>query len=122
MPTPALDKEGYLVDPNDWSEDWARETARALDVDLTDEHWQAIRFMRAFYDEQRVPADARFVMRHLSETRGAKRAGSRECAAHAFGAQAERRRQGLRCLDKRPSFASPAPPRHRVAVSHRQEA
>jgi len=71
--SPAVDGEGYLVDPGEWTEDWARETARAMKLDLTPEHWEAIRFMRGFYDERRAPADARFVMRHLSESRGADR-------------------------------------------------
>ena len=73
MATPTLDADGYLVDPGEWSEDWARETARGLDIALTDEHWAAIRFMRAYYEEHQVPADARFVMRHLAQTRGASR-------------------------------------------------
>jgi TusE/DsrC/DsvC family sulfur relay protein len=88
MPAPQLDKEGYLLEPSDWSEDWARETARAMDIDLTDEHWDAIRFMRAFYDEHRVPADARFVMRHLTETRGAQRNRLFELFPYGYPGQA----------------------------------
>jgi tRNA 2-thiouridine synthesizing protein E len=64
---PSLDVDGYLVDPGEWSEDWAH----AMNVALTAEHWEAIGFMRKFYDEHQVAPDARFVMRHLSETRGA---------------------------------------------------
>jgi len=70
---PSLDTDGYLVDPSEWSEDWARATANAMNVTLTAEHWEAIGFMRKFYDEHQVAPDARFVMRHLSETRGAPR-------------------------------------------------
>ena len=103
---PAVDDDGYLIDPGEWTEDWACETARAMGVDLTPEHWEAIRFMRTFYDEHRVPADARFVMRHLRDSRGADRnrlfelsptviqvrpARSPACAAPASGAPAEAR-------------------------------
>ncbi|MGO9392366.1 TusE/DsrC/DsvC family sulfur relay protein [Rhodoblastus sp.] len=73
MIAPELDVEGYLVDPSAWSEDWARETAKRLQVDLTEDHWEALRFMRAFLDERQVAPDARFVMRHLSQTKGAGR-------------------------------------------------
>ena len=73
MNAPSLDVDGYLVDPGEWSEDWARATANAMNVTLTAEHWEAIGFMRKFYDEHQVAPDARFVMRHLSETRGAPR-------------------------------------------------
>ncbi len=68
-----VDADGYLTDPDAWSEDFARETASVAGIELTEGHWAAIRFMRAFYDEHRVPADARFVMRHLTETRGGGR-------------------------------------------------
>jgi len=69
----SVDSDGCLVDPDALTEDWARETARAMGIELTPEHSDAIRFMRKFYEEDRTPTDARFVMRHLSETRGASR-------------------------------------------------
>ena len=86
--SPVVDSEGYLVDPGDWTEDWARETARAMGIDLTPEHWQAIRFMRAFYDEHRVPADARFVIRHLSDRSGADRNRLFELFPYGYPGQA----------------------------------
>jgi len=68
-----IDAEGYLTDPAAWSEEWARETAERLQIELNEDHWEALRFMRAFLEEHQVAPDARFVMRHLSETRGAGR-------------------------------------------------
>ncbi len=70
---PEVDVDAYLADSGDWMEDWASETALATGVVLTPEHWDVLRYMRAYYEEHRVPADAGFVMRHLSETRGAAR-------------------------------------------------
>jgi len=69
----AVDDEGYLVDPADWSEAVALELARREDVVLTDAHWAVIRFMREHYEQHRVAPDARFVIRFLAETRGADR-------------------------------------------------
>jgi TusE/DsrC/DsvC family sulfur relay protein len=84
----AVDNEGYLVDPDAWTEDCAREAARAMGIELTTEHWEAIRFMRAYYEEHRVPADARFVMRHLTETRGASRNRLFELSPYGYPGQA----------------------------------
>lgn len=70
---PQTDAEGYLFEPADWTEGWAIEKARELGVDLTEDHWATLRFMRAFQEEHQVAPDARFVIRHLSETRGAGR-------------------------------------------------
>ncbi len=42
-----VDAEGFLKDPNQWTEALADEIARANGVEeLTDRHWQVVRFMR----------------------------------------------------------------------------
>ena len=45
-----LNDEGFFVDPGQWTEDMAPELARREGIEeLTDAHWQVIRFMRAEY-------------------------------------------------------------------------
>ena len=68
---PATDDEGYLIDPGEWSEQLAVLLARQEDIDLTDAHWDAIRFMRDHYLEHQVIPDVRFVVRHLAARFGA---------------------------------------------------
>jgi len=67
---PLLDADGYLVEPREWTEAAAVELARREGIALTGEHWEVIRFMRAWYDEHQVAADARFVIRHLQRRQG----------------------------------------------------
>jgi len=67
---PAVDAEGYLVEPLDWSEEVAQELARQESIPLDDDHWDVIRFMRTYYDEHQVAPDARFVIKHLTERLG----------------------------------------------------
>ena len=69
--TVQVDDEGYLVDPADWSEEVARMLALREQVDLTGEHWTVIRFMREYYDSHQIAPDARHVMKHLAELKGA---------------------------------------------------
>jgi TusE/DsrC/DsvC family sulfur relay protein len=66
----AFDDEGYLIDPNLWSEDIARELAQKEGILLTEDHWEAIRFMREYYSERQVAPDVRHVMKHLSKYPG----------------------------------------------------
>ena len=73
MNAPETDVEGYLVRPEDWTENWANDCAQRLGVQLTDDHWVVIRFMRAFLEDHQVMPDARFVMRHIAATCGAGR-------------------------------------------------
>jgi dissimilatory sulfite reductase related protein len=64
------DDEGYLVEPADWDEGVARQLSRQEGLELGDEHWRVLRFMRRYYDEHRVAADARFAVRFLADDLG----------------------------------------------------
>jgi tRNA 2-thiouridine synthesizing protein E len=45
-----VDDEGFLVDPTQWNEEIARRIARESGIEeLTDRHWQIVRFMRERY-------------------------------------------------------------------------
>jgi TusE/DsrC/DsvC family sulfur relay protein len=45
-----VDAEGFLTDPNQWTEAIAREIASANGIgQLTERHWQVVRFMRETY-------------------------------------------------------------------------
>lgn len=66
---PRLDDEGYLIDPDEWNESIADELALTEGLQLEQDHWRVLRFMRAFYEEHQVAADARFVIRYLADER-----------------------------------------------------
>lgn len=68
-----VDEEGYLVDPASWSEDFAREAAARETIELTEDHWLVIRFMRQWLDQHQVAPDVRHVIKHLGEQTGAGR-------------------------------------------------
>ena len=67
---PPLDADGYLIDPRQWTDEVARAFAGREDIELTEEHWDVIRFMRGYYEENQVAPDARFVIRHIMERFG----------------------------------------------------
>jgi tRNA 2-thiouridine synthesizing protein E len=41
-----VDEEGFLTDPQEWDEQLAATLAAQIGIELTDAHWQAIRFVR----------------------------------------------------------------------------
>lgn len=61
------DQEGYLVEPADWNQDVAQMLAQQENIELNDDHWTVLHFMREFYEQHQVAADARFVIKHLKE-------------------------------------------------------
>jgi TusE/DsrC/DsvC family sulfur relay protein len=66
----AIDEEGYLVEPDHWDREIASQLSAGERIELNDEHWKVIEFMRRYYDEHRIAADARFVVKYLAEELG----------------------------------------------------
>ena len=72
------DSEGYLVDRDQWSEEFARELARHEGLALTPAHWEVIRFLREFYFEHGVQAQVRVMIRHFTEAWGSERGSNHQ--------------------------------------------
>ena len=56
-----VDDEGFLTVYEEWDDDLAKTLATNIGVDLTDEHWQAIRFLRSDFQQQGETATLRRV-------------------------------------------------------------
>jgi dissimilatory sulfite reductase related protein len=67
---PNTDEEGYLIEPQDWNEEVARQLALQENIQLTEDHWDAIRFMREFYADHQIAPDVRHVTKHLAKRLG----------------------------------------------------
>lgn len=64
------DSEGYLVNPDDWSEAFVREQAQQEGLELTSEHWEIIRFQRDWYAKNAKQATVRDMIKHFRELWG----------------------------------------------------
>jgi tRNA 2-thiouridine synthesizing protein E len=56
-----VDDEGFMTEYDEWSEDLGKVLASQIDIDMTDEHWDVIRFLRSDYKEQGETATLRRV-------------------------------------------------------------
>jgi tRNA 2-thiouridine synthesizing protein E len=77
------DSEGYLVDPAEWSEGFAKALAVREDLVLTAEHWEVIRYLREYYAHHGSQASVRDMIRHFRNVWGAER-GSNRCLHRLF--------------------------------------
>ena len=60
----AVDGEGFLTEYSEWDEDLGRTLAAQIGIELTDEHWPVIRFLRQdFADEGETATLRRVSMR-----------------------------------------------------------
>ena len=55
----AFDDDGFMEDASSWTEDMGRAIAEALEVDLTDRHWQVINFARSDFENSGEPPTLR---------------------------------------------------------------
>lgn len=68
-----IDSEGYLVNINDWSEDFARAEAQRENLEMTDEHWQVIYFIREFFHKHQIQPQVRAMIQHFAKKWGPER-------------------------------------------------
>jgi len=69
-PDVQTDSEGYLVNMDDWSEDFVRAEAEHEGLVLTDEIWELVRFLRDFYEKHQVQANVREIIKHFRKVWG----------------------------------------------------
>lgn len=56
-----VDEEGFLTDYDEWDEDLATVLAGRIGLELTEEHWRVIRFLREDFASRGETATARRV-------------------------------------------------------------
>jgi tRNA 2-thiouridine synthesizing protein E len=71
------DSEGYLVDPADWSEAFARTLAVHEGLELGSEHWEVLRYLREHYARRGSQASVRDMIRHFRQLWGPDRGCNR---------------------------------------------
>jgi len=76
MTSPATDKDGFLLNLEDWSETVARDLATQEGVSMTDSHWEVIYALREFYKEFDLSPAMRPLTRYLKQNLGAEKSSS----------------------------------------------
>ena len=71
------DSEGYLVDPAEWSEGFAKAQAEREGLRLDAEHWEVIRYLRQHYSNHGHQASVRDMIRHFRDIWGPEKGSSR---------------------------------------------
>ncbi len=73
-----VDEDGFLKDPNDWNEDVAKALAEdsrfGTPIELTDKHWELIRFVREFYEKENIDPPIHMLEHKVREVYGEEKA------------------------------------------------
>lgn len=65
-----FDENGCLINSEDWSIEVAERFAMEEGVEMTDMHWEIIRFMREYYEEYRIPPMIKIVVKAVGRKLG----------------------------------------------------
>ena len=75
--TVPTDDEGYLIEPDDWSEEISEHLAQREGIKLNEEYWKIIMCMRDYYDDKKVAPGPRLIKKFIAKELGyGKEAGS----------------------------------------------
>lgn len=73
----ALDAQGYLKNVDEWSEELAEQIASEEGLELTEAHWEVIRFVRNFYLEFNTSPAIRMLVKAMGQQFGEEKGNSR---------------------------------------------
>lgn len=72
----ALDKDGYLLDLNDWSTEVVHALAVEAQIELSPEHWEILELLRSFYQEFELSPATRPLIKYTALKLGPEKGNS----------------------------------------------
>jgi len=72
-----VDEEGFLVDLTDWTKEIAEQMASDDGVELTEEHWNVLNFLREYYEEYQIAPAVRVLTKAIAKSMGKDKGNSK---------------------------------------------
>ncbi|PHS15287.1 MAG: sulfurtransferase TusE [Kangiella sp.] len=70
------DKNGYLLDSSQWNIEIAKIMAELETIDMTNDHWEVIDYVRQFYNEFQKSPSIRPLVKYLAKSLGKEKGNS----------------------------------------------
>jgi tRNA 2-thiouridine synthesizing protein E len=71
------DEEGYLIDLASWNEELAGLIAKDEEIEMTDEHWEVVKFLREYYNEYQIAPAVRVLVKAVKKKLGADKGSNK---------------------------------------------
>ena len=72
-----IDEEGYLVNTSDWSPEVAEAMSSMDGLELGQDHWEIIKFLREYYDQYQIAPAIRILTREVGKKLGEEKGNSK---------------------------------------------
>ena len=71
------DEEGYLVDLSAWNKDLAELIAQDENIEMNDDAWEVVNFLRNYYEEYQIAPAVRVLTKAIKKRLGAEKGNSK---------------------------------------------
>ena len=71
------DEEGYLTNLNEWNKEVADLIAKDEGIDMSDEHWEVVDFLREYYNEYQIAPAVRVLVKAIKKKFGADKGSNK---------------------------------------------
>ena len=71
------DEEGYLTNLSEWTEDAAKVLAESEGLEMGDDHWEIINFLREYYNEYQIAPAVRVLTKAVGKKLGKEKGNSK---------------------------------------------
>ena len=71
------DEEGYITDISLWSRELAELIAKDENIDMSDDHWEVVNFLRNYYEEYQIAPAIRVLTKAVKKSMGVDKGNSK---------------------------------------------
>ncbi len=75
--TIGADEEGYITTLSDWSKELADVIAEAENIDMNEEHWEVVNFLRDYYEEYQIAPAVRVLIKSVKKSMGPEKGNNK---------------------------------------------
>ncbi len=72
-----VDEDGYMVDLEAWNKDIAITMAKGDGVELSEEHWEIINFLRDYYQKYQIAPMIKILVKEIGKVMGAAKGNTK---------------------------------------------
>ncbi len=73
----AHDEEGYITNLADWSKELADVIASNESIEMTEEHWAVVNFLREYYEEYQIAPAVRVLIKAIKKQMGPEKGNNK---------------------------------------------
>lgn len=71
------DEEGYITNLSDWNQELAALIAKDENIDMNDEHWEVVKFLRDYYEEYQIAPAVRVLIKAVKKSMGKEKGNNK---------------------------------------------